>query len=146
MFARVDSDSLDKLIQKDEEIPSKLSKEDEEVLKPIFESVVDGEKYKIQFESMSAEEAPIIITQPEFIRRMMEQQKMGGAGFFGAFPDTFNVLVNSNHAKIGEILNEESVESKTSKVKQLTDIALLSQGMLKGEELSKFIERSIELV
>ncbi|MGB0915622.1 MAG: molecular chaperone HtpG [Crocinitomicaceae bacterium] len=146
MFARVDSDSLDKLIQKDEEIPSKLSKEDEEVLKPIFESVVDGDKYKIQFESMSAEEAPIIITQPEFIRRMMEQQKMGGAGFFGAFPDTFNVLVNSNHAKIGEILNEESVESKTSKVKQLTDIALLSQGMLKGEELSKFIERSIELV
>jgi len=146
MFARVDSDSMDKLIQKDEEIPSKLSKEDEEVLKPIFESVVDGEKYKIQFESMSAEEAPIIITQPEFIRRMMEQQKMGGAGFFGAFPDTFNVLVNSNHAKIGEILNEESVESKTSKVKQLTDIALLSQGMLKGEELSKFIERSIELV
>ena len=146
MFARVDSDSLDKLIQKDEEIPSKLSKEDEEVLKPLFESVVNGEKYKIQFESMSAEEAPIIITQPEFIRRMMEQQKMGGAGFFGAFPDTFNVLINSNHAKIGEILNEESVESKTSKVKQLTDIALLSQGMLKGEELSKFIERSIELV
>lgn len=146
MFARVDSDSLDKLIQKDEEIPSKLSKEDEEVLKPIFESVVNGEKYKIQFESMSAEEAPIIITQPEFIRRMMEQQKMGGAGFFGAFPDTFNVLINSNHAKIGEILSEESVESKTSKVKQLTDIALLSQGMLKGEELSKFIERSIELV
>lgn len=146
MFARVDSDSLDKLIQKDEEIPSKLSKEDEEVLKPIFESVVDGEKYKIQFESMNSDDAPIIITQPEFIRRMMEQQKMGGAGFFGAFPDTFNVLVNANHAKISEILSEDSAEAKTSKVKQLTDIALLSQGMLKGEELNKFIERSIELV
>ncbi|MDG1147529.1 MAG: molecular chaperone HtpG [Crocinitomicaceae bacterium] len=146
MFARVDSDSLDKLIQKDEEIPSKLSKEDEEVLKPIFESVVDGEKYKIQFESMSSDEAPIIITQPEFIRRMMEQQKMGGAGFFGAFPDTFNVLINANHAKIGEVLSSKTVESKTEKVKQLTDIALLSQGMLKGEELNKFIERSIELV
>ncbi|MEJ6775746.1 MAG: molecular chaperone HtpG [Crocinitomicaceae bacterium] len=146
MFARVDSDSLDKLIQKEEEIPSKLSKEDEEVLKPIFESVVNGEKYKIQFESMSADDAPIIITQPEFIRRMMEQQKMGGAGFFGAFPDTFNVLVNSNHAKIGEVLSAKSVKAKTKKVKQLTDIALLSQGMLKGEELNKFIERSIELV
>ena len=146
MFARVDSDSLDKLIQKEEEIPSKLSKEDEEVLKPIFESVVNGEKYKVQFESMSAEDAPIIITQPEFIRRMMEQQKMGGAGFFGAFPDTFNVLVNSNHAKIGDVLSAKTVKTKTKKVKQLTDIALLSQGMLKGEELNKFIERSIELV
>ncbi|MCH2231044.1 MAG: molecular chaperone HtpG [Crocinitomicaceae bacterium] len=146
MFARVDSDSLDKLIQKDEEIPSKLSKEDEDLLKPIFESVVDGEKYKIQFESMNSDDAPIIITQPEFIRRMMEQQKMGGAGFFGAFPETYNVLVNANHAKIGEILNEASAESKESKVKQLTDIALLSQGMLKGEELNQFIERSIELV
>ena len=85
MFARVDSDSLDKLIQKDEEIPSKLSKEDEEVLKPIFESVVDGEKYKIQFESMSSDEAPIIITQPEFIRRMMEQQKNGRSWIFWCF-------------------------------------------------------------
>ena len=71
---------------------------------------------------------------------------MGGAGFFGAFPDTFNVLINANHAKIGEVLSSKTVESKTEKVKQLTDIALLSQGMLKGEELNKFIERSIELV
>jgi molecular chaperone HtpG len=146
MFARVDSDSMDKLIQKEEEIPSKLSKEDEEVLKPIFESVVNEEKYKVQFESMSADDAPIIITQPEFIRRMMEQQKMGGAGFLGAFPDTFNVLVNSNHAKIGDVLSAKTVKTKTKKVKQLTDIALLSQGMLKGEDLNKFIERSIELV
>jgi molecular chaperone HtpG len=146
MFARVDSDSMDKLIQKEEEIPSKLSKEDEEVLKPIFESVVNEEKYKVQFESMSADDAPIIITQPEFIRRMMEQQKMGGAGFLGAFPDTFNVLVNSNHAKIGDVLSAKTVKMKTKKVKQLTDIALLSQGMLKGEDLNKFIERSIELV
>ena len=97
MFARVDSDSLDKLIQKDEEIPSKLSKEDEETLKPIFESELNGDKYKLQFESMSSDDAPIIITQPEFIRRMKEQQKMGGAGFYGAFPETYNVLVNSNH-------------------------------------------------
>ena len=145
-FARVDADTLDKLIQKDEEIPSKLSKEDEEKLKPLFEQVVNKEKFIVQFESMSSDDAPIVITQPEFIRRMMEQQKMGGAGFFGAFPETYNMVVNGNHAKISEVLDAEKEEDKTSKIKQLTDLALLSQGMLKGEALSHFIDRSIELV
>ena len=146
-FARVDADTLDKLIQKDEEIPSKLSKEDEEVLIPLFEASVNKDKFKVQFESMNADDAPIIITQPEFIRRMMEQQKMGGgAGMFGAFPDTHNLMVNSNHAKIQEILAEKTDDSKKSKIKQLTDIALLSQGMLKGKALNAFIERSIEKV
>ncbi len=145
-FARVDADTLDKLIQKDEEIPSKLSKEDEEKLKPLFEQVVNKEKFIVQFESMSSDDAPIVITQPEFIRRMMEQQKLGGAGFFGAFPETYNMVVNGNHAKISEVLDAEKEEDKTSKIKQLTDLALLSQGMLKGEALSHFIDRSIELV
>jgi molecular chaperone HtpG len=145
-FARVDADTLDKLIQKDEEIPSKLSKEDEEKLKPLFEQVVNKEKFIVQFESMSSDDAPIVITQPEFIRRMMEQQKLGGAGFFGAFPETYNMVVNGNHAKISEVLAADKEEDKTSKIKQLTDLALLSQGMLKGEALSHFIDRSIELV
>jgi molecular chaperone HtpG len=144
-FARVDSDTLDKLIQKTDEIPSKLSKEEEEKLKPIFESVVNKEKYIVQFESMSEDDAPIIITQPEFIRRMMEQQKMGGAGFFGAFPDTFNMVVNANHPKIGAILTKTEDEQKMT-VKQLTDLALLAQGMLKGEALNTFIERNIEQI
>ena len=146
MFARVDSDTLDKLIQKDEEVPSKLSSEDEEALKPLFEGVVNSEKFKVQFESMDSNDSPIIITQPEFIRRMMEQQKMGGGGFMGAFPESYNMVINGNHAKIDEILQTKTAKSKERKVKQLTDIALLSQGMLKGEELNKFIERSIELV
>ena len=145
-FARVDADTLDKLIQKDEEIPSKLSKEDEEKLKPLFEGAVNKDKFTVQFESMSSDDAPIIITQPEFIRRMMEQQKMGGGGFMGAFPDMHNLMVNGNHPKIEAILKEKSKKSKEQKVKQLTDIALLSQGLLRGEELNKFIERSIELV
>lgn len=145
-FSRVDADTLDKLIQKDEEIPSKLSKEDEEALKPLFEASVNKEKFTVQFESMNADDAPIIITQPEFIRRMMEQQKMGGGGFMGAFPDMHNLMVNGNHAKIQEILETKTEKSKTSKIKQLTDIALLSQGLLKGEALNKFIERSIEKV
>ncbi|MFT6921513.1 MAG: molecular chaperone HtpG [Crocinitomicaceae bacterium] len=146
MFVRVDSDTLDKLIQKEEEIPSKLSKEDEDKLKPLFEEVVNKEKYSVQFESMNSEDAPVIITQPEFIRRMMEQQKMGGGGFMGAFPDMRNMVINANHEKVSDILNTKTKKSQERKIKQLTDIALLSQGLLKGEELNEFIERSIELI
>jgi len=146
-FTRVDSDTLDKLINKDEEIPSKLTKEDEDTLMPIFEDIVDKEKFTIQFESMSTEEAPIIITQPEFIRRMMEQQKLGGGGgMFGAFPERYNLVVNGNHEKISEVLSTKTKKSRERKIQQLTDIALLSQGMLKGEDLNRFIERSIDLV
>lgn len=145
VFSRVDADTLDKLIEKDEVIPSKLSKDDEEGLKSIFETVVDKEKFSVQFESMSETEAPIIITQPEFIRRMMEQQKLGGGGFFGAFPEKYNLVVNSNHPKIGDVLKLDG-DVKSEKIKQLTDLALLSQGMLSGASLDAFIERSIELV
>lgn len=144
-FARVDSDTLDKLIQKSDEIPSKLSKEEEEKLKPVFESSVNKEKFSIQFESMSEDDAPIIITQPEFIRRMMEQQKMGGGGFYGAFPEMYNLVVNANHPKIVGILGKKDKEKKAT-VKQLTDLAMLSQGFLKGEALNAFIERNIEQI
>lgn len=144
-FARVDSDTLDKLIQKSEEIPSKLSKEEEEKLKPVFEATVNKDKFIVQFESMSEDDAPIIITQPEFIRRMMEQQKMGGAGFFGAFPETYNLVVNANHPKIGSILSKDEDGQKAT-IKQLTDLAMLSQGMLKGEALNAFIERNIDQI
>lgn len=145
-FARVDADTLDQLIQKEGELPSKLSEEQQQSLKPLFESAVDAQKFKVEFKSMSETDAPIIITQPEFIRRMMEQQKLGGGGFFGAFPETYHLVVNSNHEKVGALLTAEDADAKSSKVKQLTDLALLSQGMLKGEELSKFIERSIAFI
>jgi molecular chaperone HtpG len=142
-FARVDADTLDKLIKKTDEIPSKLSKEEEEKLKPVFESSVNKEKFTVQFESMSEDDAPIIITQPEFIRRMMEQQKMGGGGFYGAFPEMYNLVVNANHPKVNSLLSKDEDGQKSS-VKQLTDLALLAQGMLKGEALDIFIERNIE--
>ena len=142
-FARVDADTLDKLIKKTDEIPSKLSKEEEEKLKPVFESSVNKDKFTVQFESMSEDDAPIIITQPEFIRRMMEQQKMGGGGFYGAFPEMYNLVVNANHPKVNSLLSKDEDGQKTS-VKQLTDLALLAQGMLKGEALDIFIERNIE--
>ncbi|HRO76498.1 MAG TPA: molecular chaperone HtpG, partial [Crocinitomicaceae bacterium] len=145
-LTRVDADSIDNLIKKDEEIPSKLTKEDEENVKVVFEEVVDKEKFNIELKSMSPTDAPIIITQPEFIRRMMEQQKLGGNAFFGAFPETYKVMVNANHPKIEAITKESDNSAKTEKAKQLTDLALLSQGLLKGEALDKFIERSINLV
>ncbi len=143
-FARVDADTLDKLIKKSEEIPSKLSKEDEETLKPVFTNSVNNEKYTVQFESMSESDAPIIITQPEFIRRMMEQQKLGGGGgFYGAFPEMYTMVVNANHPKVSNLL-AKSEEERATVAKQLTDLALLAQGMLKGEALNSFIERNIE--
>jgi molecular chaperone HtpG len=145
-FARVDADTLDKLIKKTDEIPSKLSKEEEESLKPLFEGVVTKDKFRVEFESMSESDAPIIITQPEFIRRMMEQQKMGGGGFYGAFPEMYSLVVNRNHPKVGALVKLSDEHERSEKAKQLTDLALLAQGLLKGEALNEFIERSIELV
>jgi molecular chaperone HtpG len=143
-FARVDADSLDKLISKTDELPSKLSKEEEESLKPIFEAQVNKEKFTVQFESMSEQEAPIIITQPEFIRRMMEQQKLGGGGgFYGAFPEMFNLTVNANHPAIGKLLSQDSA-AQEQHTKQLVDLAMLAQGLLKGAALDAFIQRNIE--
>ena len=145
-FARVDSDTLDNLIKKDIELPSKLSDEEKEKLKPIFEDVVNKEKFTVQFESMSETEAPVIITQPEFMRRMQEQQRMGGGNMFGgAFPEMFNFVVNVNHPAVGALLRKKG-ENKTKVAKQLSDLAMLSQGMLRGEDLSKFINRSVELI
>lgn len=93
---------------------------------------------------MCEQEAPIIITQPEFIRRMMEQQKLGGGGgFYGAFPEMFNLTVNANHQAIGKILGQESAE-QTQSTKQLIDLAMLAQGLLKGAALDAFIQRNIE--
>lgn len=145
-FARVDADTMDKLIKKNEELPSKLEKAQEESLKTMMETIVSKDKFSVQIEAMSETEGPILVTQPEFIRRMMEQQKMGGAGFYGAFPEIHNLVLNGNHPKIGALMAETEEGTKVEKLKLLTDLALLSQGMLKGEALDSFIERSVELV
>lgn len=145
-FARVDADTLDKLIKKEEELPSKLSDKEKESLKPIFEEVVNKDKFTVQFENMSENEPPIVITQPEFIRRMQEQQRLGGGGgMFGAFPELYTLAVNANHPVVGSILKKQK-DNKQKLAKQLCDLAMLSQGMLKGEELTKFINRSIDLM
>jgi molecular chaperone HtpG len=144
-FVRVDSDTIDNLIKKDIEIPSKLSDEEKETLKPIFEGVIAKDKFTVQMETMSETDAPVVITQPEFMRRMQEQQRMGGGGMMGAFPEMFNFVVNVNHPVVCAILTKEG-DQKADAAKQLADLALLSQGMLKGEKLTKFISRSVELM
>jgi len=147
-FARIDSDTLDKLIPKEEEIPSKLSEKDEEKLKPVIESVVKKEQFMVQFESMNEKEAPVLITEPEFMRRMKEQQAMGGGGMMGmgSMPDMYNLVITSNHPLISKILAEKNESKQKDMTKQATDLALLSQNLLKGEDLTNFIKRSTDLI
>jgi molecular chaperone HtpG len=148
-FARVDADTLDNLVKKDEEIPSKLTKEQEESLKPLVEEMVDGEKFQVQFASLNESDPPMIITQAEFMRRMKEQQAVGGGGgmaMFGNMPDSYNLVVNGNNPLITTIAETKTEKKRKKLIKQSVDLAMLSQGMLKGKDLTAFIKRSIELI
>lgn len=142
-FTRVDSDTVDKLIAKDEEIPSKLNDEEKEALKPVIEGAIEKDKFVVQMESLSETDSPMLITEPEFMRRMKEMQAMGGGGLYGALPETFNLVVNVNHPLVGKILAEKDQEKQQSLVKQAADLALLSKGLLKGKELTDFIARNV---
>jgi molecular chaperone HtpG len=146
-FARVDADTIDNIISKEENIPSKLSKEQEESLKPIFEGIVEKEKYTVQVESLSETEKPVLITQSEFMRRMKEQQAAGGGGMnmMGVMPEMYNLVVNTNHPLISKVITSKGKNQKVL-AKQALDLALLSHGMLKGKDLSDFVERSFELI
>ena len=146
-FARVDADTIDNIISKDEEIPSKLSKEEEEKVKPIFEEIAEKEKFVVQVESLNETEKPVIITQSEFMRRMKEQQALGGGGMqmMGNMPEMYNLVINSNHSFIGKILKSKK-KDQGKLAKQAYDLALLSQGLLKGKELTDFVNRSFELI
>jgi molecular chaperone HtpG len=146
-FARVDSDTIDKLIRKDDELPSKLSEEQKKTLQPIIEKQVNKERFAVQFESLSETEQPMMITQNEWMRRMRDMQAIGGGNdYFGGMPESYNLVVNSNHPLIGKLLEEKDEEKQNKLTKQLTDLALLSQSLLKGEELTKFIKRSVDLI
>ena len=142
-FSRVDADTIDKLIQKDEEQPSILSAEQIESLKPMIEGEVDKGKLVVQIESMSATDSPMIITQSEFMRRMKEQQMTGGGGTSG----NFDLRVeNGNHPLVSKILDEKDDAARSGLIKQTVDLALLAQGLLKGEDLTDFVSRSVEMI
>ena len=144
-FARVDADHIDKLIQKEEETISKLSDDEKEKLKASIETMVPKENYTVQLENLDSNAAPFIITQPEFMRRMKEMSATGGGGMFGMgnFPDMYNLVVNTNSELAATILNSPENAQKDL-VKQALDLAKLSQGLLKGEELTAFVKRSFE--
>jgi len=148
-FVRVDADTVEKLIKKEDAQPSKLTEAEQTALKPIVEGVVAKEKYTVTFESLSETDSPMLITRPEFMRRMKDMQAMGDGGgmnFYGAMPDMYNLVVNANHPLIGKILAEKDATVQSQLAKQAADLALLSQGLLKGEELTKFIKRSVEMI
>jgi molecular chaperone HtpG len=147
-FVRVDADTVDKLINKEENTISKLSEDQQKQIQPIIEETVSKDQFHVVFENLSETDAPMIITRPEFMRRMKDMNQMGGGsmGFMGNMPDMYNLVVNSNHPLISRILNEDDNDKKKNLAKQATDLALLSQGLLKGEGLTKFIKRSVELI
>lgn len=147
-FVRVDSDVTDKLIKKDDPMPSKLSEDEQKKIKPVFEEVAGKEHYTVVFESMSETAMPVQITRPEFMRRMKDMSMLGGGGmsYMGSLPDSFNLVINTNHPLIVKVLSEENEDSKKTMAKQLIDIAKLSQSLLKGEDLTQFIKRSIDIL
>lgn len=146
-FVRVDADTIDKLIDKGEDLPSKLNTEQEEALKPFIEGMVNSEKYQVALSPMSETDAPMVITQSEFMRRMKEQQMSGGGGMMmGMMPEMYNLVVNSNHPLVSQIVEESDDEKKATLAQQALDLAMLSTGMLKGERLTTFIQRSIDLI
>ncbi|MEQ9187146.1 MAG: molecular chaperone HtpG [Cryomorphaceae bacterium] len=146
-FKRVDADALEKLIPKENTAESNLTEDQKNALTPVIEGAVDKKKFVIQYESLDENDPPMMITQSEFMRRMKEQAEIGGGMMgMGNLPDSFNLVVNSNHSLISKILIESDEDKKSQMVRQATDLALLSKGMLKGEQLTRFIERSVGLI
>lgn len=145
-FARVDADILDKLIDKEEVTASMLSKEQEGALKSMLEKMTDKEQFTLVFESLQPKEAPLLITRDEFSRRMKEMSAMGGMQFMGEMKDRYNLVVNANHPLISKVLLEPDSAKQHELLKQSLDLAMLSQNLLKGEALTHFIQRSLQMI
>jgi len=145
---RVDSEIVDKLILKDEKIASVLSSTEEEQVKGVFEKAINNKNMTLSIESLSPDDLPVTVTMSEWMRRMKDMAKTGGGGmgFMGSMPDNYNVSINGNHHIIQKILKAETEEQKIKLAKQSYDLALLSQSMLTGADLTNFIKRSVELV
>ena len=144
-FSRVDSDTLENLIKKDDQVVSKLSDEEKEKLKPMIENAVSDDKYTVQLESLDSKSLPFMLAQPEFMRRMKEMQQSGGGGM-GNMPEMYSLIVNTNHELVSKILTTKTEKKRNSLIKQSVDLAKLSQNVLTGKELTEFINRSIDLI
>jgi len=147
-FVRVDSDSIENLIKKEDTTPSKLSEDEKTALKERLESVIPSSTYTVQMESLDSSSSPFVITEPEFMRRMKEMQQTGGGGMFGMgqMPEMYNLVVNTNHELIQKILETKTQAKQERLIKQGFDLAKLSKNLLKGQDLTQFINRSFELI
>ncbi|MCE2936274.1 MAG: molecular chaperone HtpG [Cyclobacteriaceae bacterium] len=145
---RVDSETPDKLIARDETFTSVLSKEEEEQIKSVFEKAVNNTAMSVAIEPLSPEDLPVTVTMSEWMRRMKDMARTGGGGmpFMGSMPDSYNVAINGNHKIMQQILKAETEDQKVKLAKQAYDLGLLSQNMLTGADLTNFIRRSVELV
>ncbi len=144
---RVDADVVDKLIDKEEKIESVLTADETTKVKAIFEKAINRKDMKVSVEGLSIDEQPVTVTMDEFMRRMKDMAKMGGGmSFYGMMPDNYNVAINGNHKLVSRILNTEGEEAQMKLAKQAFDLALLSQGMLTGAELTEFVNRSLQLI
>ena len=147
-FARVDGDHIDNLIKKDDTTISKLDEDQKKTLDALLKEVISSEKFMVQLEAMDSNASPFIITQPEFMRRMKEMQQTGGGGMFGMgnMPEMYNLVVNTNSELVSDILNTKTRKKQERLINQSLDLARLSQGLLKGEELTNFIKRSYDMI
>ncbi|MGZ3946170.1 MAG: molecular chaperone HtpG, partial [Mucilaginibacter sp.] len=144
---RVDSDVADKLIKKDDAPAHILTEEQSAKVKAIFEKAINKPAYKIELESLNPDELPVTVTMDEFMRRMKEMAAMGGGmGFYGNMPDNYKVVINANHKLVSKILEQEGEDTQSVLAKQAFDLALLSQGLLTGAELTEFVNRSVSLI
>ena len=145
-FARVDSDTIENLIKKEEENVSKLNEKEKETLNSILEEIIPKEKFTIQLEASDSNTPPFMITLPEFMRRMKDMQATGGGGMFGNMPEIYNLVVNTNSDLITNILNTKTKNKRERLINQSLDLAKLSQNLLKGQDLTNFIKRSFDLI
>lgn len=147
-FVRVDSDSIENLIKKEDTTASKLSEEEKESLKTLLTEVIPADKFTVQLEALDSNSNPFVITEPEFMRRMKEMQKTGGGGMFGMgnLPEMYNLVVNTNNELVIDILNTKTQKKKERLINQALDLAKLSKNLLKGEEMTRFIKRSYEMI
>ncbi|NOT75354.1 MAG: molecular chaperone HtpG [Cyclobacteriaceae bacterium] len=149
-FRRVDSDTIDKLIVKDETVESVLSQEDQDKLKSVFQKAINNASMNVAIDSLAPDHLPVTVTMSEWARRMKDMARTGGGGgmysFMGSMPDQYSVSINSNHKMAQKVLQAENEEQQIKLAKQAYDLALLSQGMLTGADLTNFIKRSVDLV
>jgi molecular chaperone HtpG len=147
-FTRVDADIADNLVDKQDDTASILTQDEETKLKDLFGMQIPASHVTVEIKSLSQESAPVIATRPEFIRRMKDMAAIGGSGasFYANMPDEVTLTVNGNHKVIQNVLKTQDEDRQKKLVRNLADLALLSQGLLKGNELTSFINRNVEMM